>query len=168
MTYISSDTNVWVDFTIIDSLELPFKLPYNFIMSEEAIKNELLSPPELVNQLISLGLVAVEISIDEFLLADEYGDRYKKLSAYDRIALAIAKFNNISLLTGDAALRKAAKQESVDVIGTLWIIDQLLNQSLITVEEYEMCLKKLLANNGKRIRLPEAEIKSRLQQIPRN
>lgn len=72
-------------------MELPFRLPYTFIMSEEAVEDELLSPPGLGEQLTSLGLVSVENTIDEFLLADEYGNRYKKLSVYDRIALAIAK-----------------------------------------------------------------------------
>jgi predicted nucleic acid-binding protein len=165
MTYISSDTNVWIDFMIIDSMELPFRLPYIFIMSEEAVEDELLSPPGLGEQLTSLGLVSVENTIDEFLLADEYGNRYKKLSVYDRIALAIAKCRNITLLTGDRALRKAARRESVNVIGTLGIIDQLFDQDMITTKEYETCLKRLQANNGKGIRLPEAEIISRLQQV---
>ena len=28
MEYISSDTNVWLDFMMIEQLELPFRLPY--------------------------------------------------------------------------------------------------------------------------------------------
>lgn len=165
MTYISSDTNVWIDFVTIDSIELPFRLPYTYIMSEEAIEDELLSPPGLGDQLISFGLLPVEITIDEFLIADEYGNRYKKLSVYDRIALAIAKCRKITLLTGDGALRKAAKKETVDVIGTLGIMDRLWNLNRITAAEYEKCLRRLLANNGGAIRLPEAEILSRLTKL---
>ena len=168
MTYISSDTNVWIDFLLIDSMELPFRLPYTFIMSEEAIEDELLSPPGLAEQLVSFGLESVEITIEEFLLADEYGNRYKRLSVYDRIALAIAKCRSITLLTGDKALRNAAKQESVNIIGTLGIIDELLNYSMITMKEYETCLRKLQVKNGKGIRLPEAEIRSRLQKTTDN
>ena len=44
MEFISSDTNVWVDFASIDRLALPFKLPYVYLMYEEAISNELLQP----------------------------------------------------------------------------------------------------------------------------
>lgn len=165
MTYISSDTNVWIDFMTIGRLELPFKLSYTYIMSEEAIKDELLSPPGLGDQLVSCGLMSVEITIDEFLLADEYGGKYKKLSIYDRIALAIAKCRAITLLTGDKALRKAAQKESVAIIGTLGILDQLLNDNYISTNEYELCLLGFLKNNGNAIRLPETEIRLRLSQI---
>ena len=44
-----------------------------------------------------------------------------KLSIYDRIALAIAKHRGITLLTGDGALRKAARAEGVHVLGTIGI-----------------------------------------------
>lgn len=47
MEYISSDTNVWLDFEVIGKLELPFKLPYTYLMNDDAIQDELLSPPGL-------------------------------------------------------------------------------------------------------------------------
>jgi hypothetical protein len=31
MEYISSDTNVWLDFMMIEQLELPFRLPYIYL-----------------------------------------------------------------------------------------------------------------------------------------
>ena len=37
MEYISSDTNVWFDFVIIGKIELPFMLPYKYIMNEGTI-----------------------------------------------------------------------------------------------------------------------------------
>lgn len=51
MEYISSDTNVWLDFAAIHRLEIPFKLPYTYLMHEDAIENELLSPRELRERL---------------------------------------------------------------------------------------------------------------------
>ena len=91
MQYISSDTNVWIDFVTIQKTEIPFRLPYTYIMNKEAVENELLSPKGLGQELISYGLVPVGITIDEFFLAEQYGHMYIKLSIYDRIALAIAK-----------------------------------------------------------------------------
>ena len=44
MTYISSDTNVWIDFAKIKTLEIPIRLPYTYIMNTDAVKDELLSP----------------------------------------------------------------------------------------------------------------------------
>ena len=121
MDFISSDTNVWIDFASIEKLELPFRLPYKYIMSKDAVNEELLSPVGLGAQLVSYGLIPVEITIDEFFLADEYGRTYKKLSVHDRMALAIGKQRSIILLTGDGALRKAAKEEGITVTGTLGI-----------------------------------------------
>ena len=44
MIYISSDTNVWLDFYIINRLDYPFRLPYIYIMNQDTIEDELLSP----------------------------------------------------------------------------------------------------------------------------
>lgn len=37
MEYISSDTNVWIDFNIISRMNLPFLLPYTYIMYTESM-----------------------------------------------------------------------------------------------------------------------------------
>lgn len=168
MIYISSDTNVWIDYLTIDKLELPFRLPYIYLMYKESIESELLSPPNLKSRLTKSGLAATELTIEEFYLAEEYGTKYLKLSRYDRIALAIAKNRQIILLTGDAALRKAAQHEEVSVMGTIAILDQLRDEDLITVCEYEICLRDFLANNGKAVRLPENELKARLKALERS
>ena len=165
MKCISSDTNVWIDFKTIGKIEIPFRLPCTYIMSKYAIEDELLSPPDLRESLLKNGLTPVEITIDEFFLAEEYGQKYKRLSRYDRFALSIAKSRCIVLLSGDKALRNAAMQEGVEVIGTLGIIDQLFEESLINKEEYKSCLIMFMEANGGIIRLPENEIVKRLNSI---
>lgn len=164
MEYVSSDTNIWIDFSVIQKIELPFRLPYTYIMSEDAIADELLSPPELGQELISHGLKPVEISIEEFELAQSYGKKYIKLSVYDRIALSIAKNRNIALLTGDGALRRASCEEGVRVIGTIGIMDQLLERELVSKAEYVECLQRLKQQNGGSVRLPRTEIEARLEK----
>lgn len=47
------------------------------------------------------------------------------------LALAIAKCRRIILLTGDWALRKAAKEEGVSVMGTIGILDRLYDGAYI-------------------------------------
>ncbi|MFA7672718.1 MAG: PIN domain-containing protein [Clostridia bacterium] len=142
MKYISSDTNVWIDFSTIDRISLPFLLPYTYFMNKDAINDELLSPAGLREKLIQCGLVSVDLTIEEFDLAGVFGSRYHKLSTYDRIALAIAKERNIILLTGDGALRAAAKCENVNFFGTIGVLDQLLNDNHIDDHEYVSCLQK--------------------------
>lgn len=165
MRYISSDTNIWIDFNIISRMDLPFLLPYTYIMFKEAIEDELLTPKGIAKKLVDFGLVGVDISLEEMLLAIEYGTKYKKLTVYDRTALAIAKERNIKLLTGDKALRNAANNEGVVVIGTIGILDELLSASLISKTTYRNCLKELDRHNGDKIRLPSDEIKNRLKNL---
>lgn len=162
MEYISSDTNVWIDFVEIDKLKLPFLLPYVYLMNEESIEDELRSPEGISYKLLELGLQKTELSTEEFFLAEEFGSKYTKTSIYDRIALAIAKKRNLILLTGDGALRKAAKEEGVVIMGTIGILDQLYDGDHIEGREYEECLRRLLEKNGGKVRLPQEELERRL------
>jgi len=81
------------------------------------------------------------------------------------IALAIAKVRGIYLLTGDGNLRKAAMYEQIKIIGTIGILDRLMDGGYITKHEYKFCLQQLLKHNGKEVRLPENEINLRLQKL---
>lgn len=163
MKYISSDTNVWLDFKAINKLDLPFLLDYIYLMNDEAVENELLSPPNLGSELTSLGLRKTELTSEEFFLAEELNIKYAKPSIYDCIALAIAKVRHLTLLSGDGPLRKAAKMEGVKVMGTIGILDQLYTEAKITQDEYHTCIKGLLQLNGGKVRLSANELEKRLK-----
>lgn len=163
--YISSDTNIWIDFSIIDQLPLPFRLDCTYIMFEEAVDKELLKPDNLKQTLLKLGLESVEITIEELIKADEISSKHSRLTKYDCIALAIAKERNILLLTGDGNLRKAAKEERVSFMGTLGLLEELYKNEKINKEEYINCLNLLKENLEKGVRLPEAIIESKIQEL---
>ena len=165
MEFISSDTNVWIDFRVISRLSLPFRLPYTYIMYRESIASELLTPAGFQHELTAAWLVSVDITIEEFILAESWGNIYPRLSVQDRIALAIAKERKIILLTGDMALRKAAGKEGVSVLGTIGVLDKLYEGKYILQDEYEYCLSELLKHNGGEIRLPSSELKKRLDNL---
>lgn len=165
MELVSSDTNIWIDFKTISRLNFPFLLPYTYIMYLETIENELLAPAGFHQELIDAGLVGVDITIEEFMMADAWGNTYPRLSVPDRIALAIAKARGILLLTGDGALRRAAKQESVKVMGTIGVLDQLYQNKYIPACEYQYSLLELKRHNHGVVRLPDSEIKSRLERL---
>ncbi len=164
MTYISSDTNVWIDFSIIDRLDIPFSLPYTYLMSALAVEDELLSPAGIKDQLKKFGLQETELTEAELILTIQLNGKYNRLSVYDAMALAIAKERNIPLLSGDGALRRAAEQEGVSLMGTLRILDEAMSSGRIQREEYIEALQKLKENNGKQIRLPAAELDRRMEK----
>ena len=165
MEFISSDTNVWVDFNTIDMLKTPFRLNATYIMYEEAIQREITHPVGLNEKLRALGLRGVEMTVDEFFFADQIATKCPKLSTYDRIALSIAKKRGITLLTGDNAMRKAAQQEAVYVIGSIGLLDRLYGEDMITAEEYRTCLERFFRYEGNEIRLPKAELEFRLSRL---
>ncbi|MDY3037269.1 MAG: hypothetical protein SOR41_02970 [Eubacteriales bacterium] len=165
MKFISSDTNIWIDFELIGQLEMPFKLPYRYLMNIDAVEDELLSPPDLGKRLVELGLETVELSTEEFFLAEEYMARFSKPSKYDCVALAIAKCRGIILMTGDGPLRKAAEKEGVPVMGTIGVLDQLYRDKYISENVYLDCLRRLKSYNGGKVRLPGKELDKRIETV---
>lgn len=163
--YISSDTNIWIDFKTINAMWLPFKLHHDYVMSNDAIQDELLSPLELKDELLDLGLIPMELDDSDLLLVYNYASKYSQLSSYDTFAMAIAKNRGYILLTGDGNLRKAAISEGISVKGTLWILDELFNNGHITKVEYLQYLKELQKYNGKQIRLPSVELERRIERL---
>lgn len=91
--------------------------------------------------------------------------RYSKPSRYDCIALAIAKCRGIILMTGDGELRKAAQEEHVEVMGTIGVLDRLIDKELISREEYLECLEELSQMNGGKVRLPAKALEERINNI---
>lgn len=75
--FISSDTNVWIDFLTISKLTLPFLLPYTYIMYEESIASELLTPSNFKDDLSAAGLQAVDITIEEYESAEMWENEYQ-------------------------------------------------------------------------------------------
>jgi len=165
MEYISSDTNIWIDLNEIDALELAFRSSLRYVMYHETIRKEVLYPENLNEKLLSLGLVAVDITADEFFCADEINQKYARISVHDSIALAIAKNRNIILLTGDKALRRAAAAEGVTVMGTIGLLDHLYSEGAINKGEYINCIRFLKEKNNGIIRLPEEELIRRLKDF---
>ncbi len=127
--------------------------------------DELLSPRELNRLLQQYGLKKTELTEAEFYYIEELQRRYKRLSVYDCAALAIAKKRKIALLTGDSRLRSAAQAEHVQVTGTIGILDSLYDGKYINHGEYFYCLMELMKNNGRRVRLPEDELRLRIDAL---
>lgn len=159
----SSDTNVWLDLEQLGVTQLPFNSSHEFWMYQIAIEDEILAPPDLGRRLVEFGLKGMEITLEDFYLAAGFRAKYRALSKYDAIALAIAKRRTWFLLTGDAPLRKAAVAEGVSVKGTLGLLDLLLNEKVLSRREYVALLEQ--AQLLPKIRWPKDEVTKRLAQL---
>lgn len=72
---------------------------------------------------------------------------------------------NITLLSGDGPLRKAAIKEGVKVIGTLGILEELYVYNHIDKQMYLECLIDLQGKNGGKVRLPADVLKERIKAL---
>ena len=73
-----------------------------------------------------------------------------------------AKQEKCPLLTGDKALRSAAAKEGVLVQGTIWIVEQLIHQEIISIDQAREAYEKMKQAGS---RLPWSMIKDRLTEI---
>lgn len=87
---------------------------------------------------------------------------YSKLSIYDAFALTLASHECSPLLTGDGHLRSAAASEGVQVFGTLWLMEKMLMQKLLTLPEMEAAYQAMIDSQR---RLPAPEINKQLRRL---
>ncbi|KYH33075.1 MULTISPECIES: type II toxin-antitoxin system VapC family toxin [Moorella] len=125
----ANDTNIWIDLYAGGIIHEAFQLPLRFIAPDVVIA-ELRVPDG--QTLVSLGLQQEELAGDGVHLVIQLASRYPAPSRVDLFALALAKARGAVLLTGDRHLRKATEQEKVSVHGTLWILDELVRQRIVT------------------------------------
>ena len=132
MQVLISDANVLIDMDAGGLLELMFRLPFEFQVADMLFADEL---EEHHPELLSFGLKLAELDGPHMTLAFDLINRYADPSRYDCFSLALAKQKSCPLLTGDKALRTAAAKEGVLVKGTIWLVNQLVINGILTKAE---------------------------------
>jgi predicted nucleic acid-binding protein len=87
-------------------------------------------------------------------------ERYRRPSQNDLFGLALARAEHTILVTGDAALRRAAETEGVETHGVLWLLDGLVEQGVLSPTAACDALGEIIAAGS---RLPAAEVDMRLR-----
>ena len=159
MQVLISDANVLIDMDDGQLLERMFQLPFQFKVSDMLFQDEL---SELHPHLLQFGLIPTELTGDSMLEALRMTRLYAGPSRYDCFALALAKQEACPLLTGDAALRKAAEKEAVVVMGSIWLVEKMVIHGLIDKAEALAAYERMQAAGR---RLPWKVPKSQLQAL---
>lgn len=143
MTLLISDANIIIDVVdgkIVDSL---FELPFTICVPDLLFVDEL---AYFHADLPEKGLILKELEPKYLGKAIHLQQRHRKTSRYDCLALALAAQENCPLLTGDQHLRDAAVQENIDVHGTVWLVDIMIEKEVITLNKaYKAFTLTLLA-----------------------
>ena len=132
-----------------------------FRLSATVAVPDVLFVEELASQhagLVALGLQVRPLGAEALLRVIEWAERYPKPSRNDLLTFALAHQEGGVLLTGDRDLRRAIEAEcarpggeSVEIHGTFWLIEQMLNEGILSFDEAKAAVERM--KYGKR-RLP--------------
>lgn len=153
-----TDANIWIDLDHGGLLGRVFNLGCDLLIPD-LIFAELRTPD--TSLLTSLGLQVVGLTGAQLGdLTTTLARAYPKPSVVDLTALVVARDEKLVLLTGDKALRQAAKTEGVEVHGILWILDWMVAGSVLTGVEAARSLHLIVQAGA---RLPQREVTRRLR-----
>lgn len=156
-----SDANIIIDMNTGGLLRLMFRFDATFAVPDVLFEEELRADhPELPR----LGLKLLELREDTVGYASRLIDKYRSLGAsiQDLLALALAWQEKCPLLTGDGRLRTAGETEGINVHGTLWLMEQMVNARTITVRQAEAGYAKM-REAGRR--LPWDDVEQQLRAL---
>ena len=73
--FISSDTNVWIDFYEIGHIDHPFRLDFEYFISRDTFQDEFIKSESMKTNLLKLGLQLADVTDDEFMQAISFQSR---------------------------------------------------------------------------------------------
>jgi predicted nucleic acid-binding protein len=152
-----SDANIIIDIEVGGLIKQMFRLEYEFAVPDVLYEEEL---KENHSNLPKLGLKRRELQAAAIEYTVALGAKYRKPGRIDLMALALAKQEQCRLLTGDQALREAGNAEDVEVVGTIWLVGEMLNAKIITKKDARTAYNKMKEVDR---RLPWVEVEKQLQ-----
>lgn len=159
MRLLISDANIIIDLEEGGLLKAFFRLPWQMLMPDVLYYEELEAlHPGLPEQ----GLRLKELLPETMAFAWQLTQRITGPSRNDCFALALAKQENCPLLTGDQALKKAAAAENIVVMGTVWLVEQLVQHRIVAAEDARSAYQRMKAAAR---RLPWEEAFHRLEKL---
>jgi rRNA-processing protein FCF1 len=159
MLLLVSDANILIDMEEGGLLASMFSLECQFIIPDILFVEEL---AELHAHFLDYGLEQRALSAKSMLAAMEMMQFYRHPSRNDLFALALAKQETCSLITGDKHLKMAAKEEGVNVHGTIWLVEEMVKSEKITISIAKAAYEKM-EQSGRR--LPWKKAIERLEKM---
>jgi predicted nucleic acid-binding protein len=155
---IVTDSCLWVDLEKGGLTAEAFKIGVEFVASDVVI-DELTEPNG--QDLVAYGLRSAELSGMQIIEAIELRKKYSGPGTTDLLVLKLASIEKTTLLTSNRHLREAAEKEGVQVHGTLWLLDRMVEQKVISPKRAYDALATMLESGR---RLPKEECAKRLKR----
>ena len=158
------DSSVIIDLDKAGILEDALKLPFEFRVPEMMFLRELeCLKGRTPDDLLKAGLRVDERDGNDIAIVSRYLSEYRKISLPDSFALVHATGKRCVLLTGDDALRKAAREERIEVHGLLWLVDRMEEEQVLSKDSLLKVLKTW--ESDPRVRLPTEELRKRIRRL---
>lgn len=162
-----TDTSFWKDLSYGEILFAAFELEYTWHITDIAV-NKLqqhlsnqtpsLFSSGLSTDVLSGELVKEVMNLSRSLISAER--KFRDMSIADLSAFVLAKEMNAWLITSDKSLRNYAERNGLTVHGTLWVLDQLVEEKgILKPAQGEDAIEKMQAFPN---RLPTDECKNRI------
>jgi predicted nucleic acid-binding protein len=135
-----SDSNIIIDMEAGGLLEAMFGLDDEFAVPDVLFAEEL---EPTYPQLRTLGLKIYELSDKSVEYMIQLQATYGSLGTNDLLAWALARQEECPLLTGDRRLCQSAREAGVEVRGTLWLMQRMKDERLITPTEAAGAYRKM-------------------------
>lgn len=162
MRLLISDANILIDMESGELMDKLFALPMQFGIPDLLYYEEI--EPGTPG-LDDLGLQVMEVDGEWVNYAQSLPAQYNhtlpakngpKPTHNDYLALALAKQEECTLLTGDTNLRVVAGKEKVTVMGTIGLLCAMVENQLLTVDETLAALNRM-KEGKRRLPWPDAE-----------
>ena len=155
-----SDANIFIDLEKIGLLIEFSKLDID-ISTSDFVFNELNEKQQMLVKSLNISIYTLEA--DELI---QFFNEYQalgqvKISSQDYSIYYFAKKYEASVLSNDKALRKFSSRHSVDVKGLFYILDLIIEQSILDKTDLAKSIALLLDNSW----LPQDEIDKRLEYL---
>jgi hypothetical protein len=154
MRLVVTDANVIIDLDAGGLLEEIFRLPEIEFCTPDVLYLEELA--QHYGVLPGLGLRVLSQAAEAVEYVAQLRFRYLRPSTNDLFALAMARNLACALLSGDRALRTAAEIEGVEVHGTLWLVDRLLQARIVSLDRV-VAAYDAMKRDGSRLPWDEVE-----------
>ena len=129
---ITLDSAFIFDFETAQILAQIFYLKHHWLVTD-FVERELKTPN--LPLLKQMGLSVVSLTSDQIKGVQALATDYIEPSIQDLSCLVYARDNNISLVTRDGGLRRAARKEGVHVLDTHDVMIELVAEQVITPDE---------------------------------
>ena len=140
------------------------KLPYQFVVPLPVRESEVLDHSDSEWRVLEEGrMITYDLPPNEISQVLVLSKCHPSLSFFDCCCIVTSLVHSGILLTGDAQLRKAAKNQGLQVHGVLMIIDKLATMNICEISLLRQALEVWLADNS--VFLPRDEINSRLKKL---